>query len=127
MGLLRKYFRPEFLNRIDEIIIFHALTQEQIKEIVKLQLERVKRVAKGQGINLVFDDSVISYLAKIGYQPEFGARELKRKIRTELETRLAEEMIKGEIVEHDNILVLYDEKEGKIKFEKIKEEIKVEK
>ncbi|MGB9856547.1 MAG: AAA family ATPase [Dictyoglomaceae bacterium] len=125
MNLLRKYFRPEFLNRIDEIIIFHALTQEQIKEIVKLQLERVKRVAKGQGINLNFDDSIISYLAKVGYQPEFGARELKRKIRTELETKLAEVMLKGEISEGDDILVIYDENEKKVKFEKTKKEAEV--
>ncbi|MCS7201167.1 MAG: AAA family ATPase [Dictyoglomus sp.] len=122
MNLLRKYFRPEFLNRIDEIIIFHALTQEQIKEIVKLQLERVRKVAKGQGIELNFDESLISYLAKIGYQPEFGARELKRKIRNELETKIAEAMLKGEISEGDKIFVTYDENEKRIKFEKIKEE-----
>lgn len=122
MNLLRKYFRPEFLNRIDEIIVFHALTQEQIKEIVKLQLERVRKVAKGQGIDLNFDDSLVSYLAKVGYQPEFGARELKRKIRSELETKLAEAMLRGEISEGDKILILYNENDKSIKFEKIKEE-----
>ncbi|MCX7845481.1 MAG: AAA family ATPase [Dictyoglomaceae bacterium] len=122
MILLRKYFRPEFLNRIDEIIVFHALTQEHIKEIVKLQLERVREIARGQGIELDFDDSLISYLAKVGYQTEFGARELKRKIRSELETKLAEAMLKGEMSEGDKIFVIYDENERRVRFEKIKEE-----
>ncbi len=126
MGLLRKYFRPEFLNRIDEIIVFHALTQDQIREIVKLQLERVRRVAKGQGIELNFDDSIVFYLAKVGYQPEFGARELKRKLRNELEIKLAEAMLKGEISEGDKILVTYDEEVKCVKFEKIKEEEEIE-
>lgn len=126
MGLLRKYFRPEFINRIDEIIVFHALTQDQIREIVKLQLDRVRRVAKGQVIELIFDDSIVSYLAKVGYQPEFGARELKRKIRNELEIKLAEAMLKGEILEGDKILVTYDEEGKCVKFEKIKEEEEIE-
>jgi len=126
MGLLRKHFRPEFLNRIDEIIVFHALSQENIKDIVRLQLERVKRTAKGQGILLNFDESIIDYLAKVGYQPEYGARELKRKIRTELETKLAEAMLKGDITEGDEVLVRYDEDEKKVVFEKVKskEEVK---
>lgn len=126
MDLLRKYFRPEFINRIDEIIVFHALTQDQIREIVKLQLDRVRRVAKEQVIELIFDDSIVSYLARVGYQPEFGARELKRKIRNELEIKLAEAMLKGEILEGDKILVTYDEERKCVKFEKIKEEEEIE-
>lgn len=121
MGLLRNFFRPEFLNRIDEIIVFHALAKEQIKLITKLQLERVKLTARGQGIEIAFDDSLISHLTEVGYVPEFGARELRRKIRYEVETKLAKEMLKGEISEGDQVKISYDEKNG-VKVEKITRE-----
>ncbi|MBC7318264.1 ATP-dependent Clp protease ATP-binding subunit [Candidatus Bipolaricaulota bacterium] len=119
MEVLRRHFRPEFLNRIDEIIVFHALTKEQIKEIVRLQLERVKRMAKGQGIDLEFDESLIEHLAEVGYRPEFGARELRRKIQTEVENELAEALLSGEFTRGDRVLVRYDEQNGKVVFEKL--------
>jgi ATP-dependent Clp protease ATP-binding subunit ClpC len=112
MGLLRKYLRPEFLNRIDEIIVFHALDRAQIREIVGLQLERVKRLARGQGLTLEFDQSLIDYFAEVGYQPEFGARELRRQIRSQLETLLANAMLKGEVEEGDKVTFYYDRSEG---------------
>lgn len=112
MRILRVHFRPEFLNRIDEIIVFHALTEEQIKQITQLLLERVKRTARGQGIEIVFDDSILTHLAKVGYVPEFGARELRRKIQTEIETKLAREMLRGDIKEGDEVRISYTEKEG---------------
>ena len=118
MEVLRRHFRPEFLNRIDEIIVFHALTKEQIKEIVKLQLERVKRLARGQGIELEFDPSLVDHLAEVGYRPEFGARELRRKIQTEVENPLAEALLEGRFTRGDRVLVRYDEKEGRVKFER---------
>jgi ATP-dependent Clp protease ATP-binding subunit ClpC len=108
LDVLRRRFRPEFLNRIDEIIVFHALTPEQIREIVKLQLERVRRTARGQGIELEFDDSLIDHLAEAGYQPEFGARELKRVIRSQVETKLASAMLRGEITEGARVTIRYD-------------------
>ena len=122
MEILRRHFRPEFLNRIDEIIVFHALTKEQIKDIVKLQLERVKRMARGQGIELEFDESLVEHLAEVGYRPEFGARELRRKIQTEVENPLAEEMLSGRLTRGDKVLVRYDGE--KTIFEKITEEVK---
>lgn len=125
MDILKRYFRPEFLNRIDEIIVFHALTKEQVRDIVKLQLERVKRTAKAQNIDLVFDDSTVDYLADVGYSPEFGARELKRKIRNELETKLAKAMLDGTVQEGDKIRVKYDPNKNAIEFEKIVEEVKI--
>lgn len=106
-NVLRSQFKPEFLNRIDEIIIFRALTKEQIKLIVKLQLERVKRTARGQGINLEFSDKAVSQLADIGYQPEYGARELKRQIQNKIEAVLAKEMLAGKIKEGDSVMVDY--------------------
>lgn len=118
MQVLRIHFRPEFLNRIDEIIVFHALTKEQIKLITKLQLERVMKTARGQGIEITFDNSIIEHLAKVGYMPEFGARELRRKIQSEVETKLAREMLKGDIKEGAQVNISYSEKEG-VKIEKI--------
>jgi len=112
MVLLRRYLRPEFLNRIDEIIVFHALDRAQIRDIVGLQLERVKRLARGQGLTLEFDQSLVDYFAEVGYQPEFGARELRRQIRSQLETLLANAMLKGDIEEGDKVTFSYDRAEG---------------
>jgi len=118
MVLLRKYLRPEFLNRIDEIIVFHALDREQIRQIVGLQLERVKRLAKGQGLTLEFEDSLVDYFAEVGYQPEFGARELRRQIRSQLETKLAGAMLRGEIGEGDTVKFLHDRAADAVRWEK---------
>lgn len=118
VGVLRGIFKPKFLNRIDEIIVFHSLTKEQIKLIVKLQLERVKQTARGQGIELQFSDSVIDYLAEIGYQPEYGARELKRQIQSKIETGLSKEMLSGRVMEGDVVLV--DFKNSEVTFTKKK-------
>ncbi|MBE9010903.1 ATP-dependent Clp protease ATP-binding subunit, partial [Pseudanabaenaceae cyanobacterium LEGE 13415] len=107
MEVLRSHFRPEFLNRIDEIIVFHALDRDQIKQIVKLQLNQVQQLADGQNITLHFDESSINYLADEGYQPEYGARELRRQIRQQLETKLASEMLRGNIREGDTVTVRY--------------------
>ena len=89
MDVLRGHFRPEFLNRIDELIVFHALGREEIRHIVGLQLDRVARSAASQGVTLTFDGTLVDHFAEEGYKPEFGARELKRLIRSELETALA--------------------------------------
>ncbi|HWP47119.1 MAG TPA: AAA family ATPase [Candidatus Limnocylindrales bacterium] len=123
MGILRQHFRPEFLNRIDEIIVFHALSKEQIKEIVRLQLERVKRTAHAQNINLILEDSLVEYLAEVGYQPEFGARELKRRIRSEVETKLAAAMLKGDIKEGETVKLRYDRASQTILFDKVQEPV----
>jgi ATP-dependent Clp protease ATP-binding subunit ClpC len=112
LKLLRDYFRPEFLNRIDEIIVFEALDEKQIEQIVTLQLERIKRTARGQDIELIFEDSVARHLAKIGYLPEYGARELRRQIKSEIENRLARGILKGEIGEGSSVAVSYDSKKG---------------
>ncbi len=116
MSSLRQHFRPEFLNRIDEIIIFHALDREQIKTIVRLQLERVRQTARGQDIELSFDDTLIDHLAERGYLPEFGARELKRLIRQTLETKLAKAMLRSEVVEGSHVRCGYDPVKKEITF-----------
>ena len=116
MGVLRQHFRPEFLNRIDEIIIFHTLTADQIKEIVRLQLAVVTQTAEGQDIHLTVDDTLVDHLAAEGYQPDFGARELRRQIRVLLETRLAKAMLNGDVKEGDHVTFRYDKDKGEVAY-----------
>jgi ATP-dependent Clp protease ATP-binding subunit ClpC len=117
MDVLRSQFRPEFLNRIDEIIVFHALGRAEIRQIVELQLERVKRTAHAQRVELSFDGSMVEHLAQEGYRPEFGARELRRLIRSGIETRLARALLTGEIRERDRVIVRWDEAAEEVRFE----------
>ncbi|MEM4284495.1 MAG: AAA family ATPase, partial [Candidatus Caldarchaeum sp.] len=124
MVVLRRNFRPEFLNRIDEIIVFHALTQEQIREIVKLQLQKVSQMLSEQGVIAQWDDSLIEHLAEVGYQPEFGARELKRKIRSEVETELSSALLQGTLRAGDTVKVRYDTETRKVVIEKVPVEVK---
>ena len=118
MDVVRGHFRPEFINRIDEIIIFHALRREQIRAIVELQLERVKRTAHGQGVDLEVDELAVAHLAAAGFRPEFGARELRRLIRTELETELARAMLGNEVSEGDKVTARWDGEQKKIVLER---------
>jgi ATP-dependent Clp protease ATP-binding subunit ClpC len=117
MEVLRGHFRPEFINRIDEIIILHALDRAQIRDIVKMQLERVKRTTRGQGVALEIDDALIEYFANAGYRPEYGARELRRLIRSELETQLARAMLAGEVKEGSTVVARRDVERGRIVFD----------
>lgn len=112
MQVLRGHFRPEFLNRIDEIIIFDSLKRNEIGNIVQLQLDAIKQTALGQDISLMFDQSVIDHLAEEGYQPEFGARELRRLIRRLIEAPLAREMLAGKVKEGDTLTCSYAEPDG---------------
>ncbi|GGC47910.1 chaperone protein ClpB [Paraburkholderia caffeinilytica] len=118
MGVLKGHFRPEFLNRIDEIIVFHGLSRDNIRSIVQIQVDRVVRTAAAQDITLRIDGSVIDRLADAGYRPEFGARELKRQIRQELETRLAKEILSDALKSGDSVEVSYDKESGEVKFSK---------
>lgn len=117
--VLRGHFRSEFLNRIDEVIVFHSLTEEQLKLIASLQLEHVRRTAKGQGIDLHFDESLVTHLASVGFAPEFGARELRRRIQMEVETTLAKEILRGTFKAGDKVSVAYDEMKKQVMFKKI--------
>jgi len=98
ISLLRHHFRPEFLNRVDEVIVFRALEQAQLQEITRLLLEHLSaRLKKNAGFTLEWDDTATAYLAQKGYDPSFGARPLKRLIQQEVETPLSHHIIKGEI------------------------------
>ena len=114
---LRSHFRPEFLNRIDEIVLFHALDREQIRQIVELTLTRLERTARGQGVDLVWDESLLEHLAEAGYQPEYGARELQRLVRNEVESELAREILGGAIQPGDEVRVGYDPANDSVTFE----------
>jgi len=114
MGELSRYFRPEFINRIDEIIVFQALTRDQIREIVKLQLERVERRLKAQNITPKWTEALIDYLADRGYSPQFGARELRRVIQQEVEGLLARKLLAGEIAKGSTVEVDYDRSRGEL-------------
>jgi ATP-dependent Clp protease ATP-binding subunit ClpB len=111
---LRASFKPEFLNRIDDIVIFHNLTSEQLAAIVDIQLERVKKRLEGQHITLELSDDAKALLAREGYDPAYGARPLKRAIQKHIENPLAMEMLQGSFGEGAHILA--DVNEGKIVF-----------
>ncbi len=105
MGELKKTFRPEFLNRIDDIIVFHPLTEDNIKEIVKLMLGvLIKRLEQNE-VALEVSDEAMSYIAKKGFDPIFGARPLRRAIQSMIEDMLAEEMLEGRIKAGDRVRV----------------------
>ena len=103
--ILQESFKPEFLNRIDEVIIFETLSKKQISEIVKLQLDIVQKRLKNKNLFVEFDDSVNKYLAQKGYDPAYGARPLKRVIQTELLNNLAKEIVSKKFIENDKIKV----------------------
>ena len=97
MDMLKKTIRPEFLNRIDETIMFLPLTKEQIGGVVRLQLERVKDMLEPQGINLEWTDPAINYLSDVGYDPEFGARPVKRAIQRYVLNDLSKSLLAGTV------------------------------
>ena len=106
MGILKQYFRPEFLNRLDEIIVFQALDQAQIKKITDLLLQTLaRRFEKNLGGQLQWDEKALQYLAEKGYDPAYGARPLKRLIQQEVETLLSRKIISGEIKENHLVVM----------------------
>src|SRR5690606_34915494 len=94
---LKSHFRPEFLNRIDETIIFNSLGKDQINSIVRVQLKAVEARLKEKRIQVTFSDDAVQFLADRGFDPVYGARPLKRAIQTELLNPLSKEMISGHI------------------------------
>ncbi|KAI3595257.1 ATP-dependent Clp protease ATP-binding subunit, ClpC family [Cupriavidus necator H850] len=119
MKVLKGHFRPEFLNRIDDIIVFHALSRENIRAIVQIQLERVVRTAAAQDITVKLDDDLVDHLVEVGYQPEFGARELRRQIRQSVETGLAKEILGDKLKSGDSVELGYDKASDAVVFRKM--------
>jgi ATP-dependent Clp protease ATP-binding subunit ClpB len=113
---LRQHFRPEFLNRVDETIVFHALSEEDLLKIVDIQLERLRRRLAERRITLELSDAARRHLVKAGYDPSYGARPLKRTIQKELETPLGRKILAGEINDGETVAVGFDDARGELTF-----------
>ena len=116
MEALRAHFRPEFLNRIDDTIIFHGLTRSQLKEIVEIQVEHLRKRLEAQKIAIRLTDEAKDHLASEGYDPAFGARPLKRVIQREVQNPLSLKLLDGTFKEGDQVVV--EMKEGRLSFRK---------
>src|SRR5688572_15443683 len=110
---LQLHFKPEFLNRIDDIVIFHQLSREQIKQIIEVQLERLRAMLREREVTLVLEDSAKQLLAREGYDPNYGARPLKRAIQTLIQNPLAVKLLRSEITPGQTIRVTADGDEMK--------------
>ncbi len=106
--ILKNFFRPEFLNRVDEIVIFKPLTKEDLAQIVGIQLEHLADLLKDRGFSLEVTEAARRHLAEVGYDPEFGARPLKRAIQREIQDPLAKQILAGAFAEGDTILIDYN-------------------
>lgn len=126
MDMLRKTIKPEFLNRIDEIIMFNPLSKKDIREIVKLQVAELQNLLKGNNVQIKLSDYALEWLAKEGYDPQYGARPLKRLIQKELVNELSKKLLAGEVKPNETILI--DEVDGVLFFknEKAKKKAAVE-
>src|SRR6185437_9585583 len=113
---LRKHFRPEFLNRVDEIIVFHALSEEHLKKIVDIQLARLRQRLEERHIHLELSDRARTHLVEVGYDPAYGARPLRRTIQKEVETALGRLLLQGEIHDGQTVHVDYNPDRGGLTF-----------
>ncbi|MEN6606865.1 MAG: ATP-dependent chaperone ClpB, partial [Bryobacteraceae bacterium] len=113
---MRNSFRPEFLNRVDEVIVFHALSEEHLRRILDIQLGRLRERLAERHIQLELTDAASSHLVKAGYDPNYGARPLKRAIQREIETPLARLILAGEVRDGQDVAVDLDAEQGALKF-----------
>jgi ATP-dependent Clp protease ATP-binding subunit ClpB len=113
---MRHHFRPEFLNRVDEIIVFHALSEKHLKQIVDIQLELLRARLAERHITIRLTDGARTHLVRAGYDPLYGARPLKRAIQKEIETPLGRLILKGEVRDGKSVLVDYDSASGELAF-----------
>ncbi len=113
---LRNHFRPEFLNRVDEIIVFHALSEAHLKDIVEIQLRRLRDRLAERKITLELTDRAKTHLVRVGYDPSYGARPLKRAIQKEVENVLGRQILEGKVRDGQTVAIDYDEKRGQLTF-----------
>ena len=116
MGEVKTHFRPEFINRIDEIVVFHALDEKHIQSIAKIQLQYLAKRLEKMDMHLEVSDAALAELAKAGFDPVYGARPLKRAIQQEIENPLAKAILEGQFAAKDTVVV--DNRNGKIVFGK---------
>ncbi len=107
MELVSQHFRPEFINRIDDTVVFHSLSEEQIKNIALIQIKHLSQRLAQQNIMLEVSEKALSYLAVAGFDPVYGARPLKRVIQQKLENPLAQDLLQGKFKPGENIKVDY--------------------
>jgi len=121
MEAMRNSFRPEFLNRVDDMIIFHSLVKEQLREIIKLQVERLKERLAERKLSLKLSESALDFIADIGYDPVYGARPLKRAIQRYLETAIAKSILRGDFLTGD--LIFVDVEDERLAFKRLPAEM----
>jgi ATP-dependent Clp protease ATP-binding subunit ClpA len=105
LGALREHFRPEFLNRVDEVVVFGRLGREQLAEIVELQVARLRERLAERGVELELTEAATGLLAREGYDPAYGARPLKRLVQRRIENPLAQRLLAGEVGQGDRVVV----------------------
>jgi ATP-dependent Clp protease ATP-binding subunit ClpC len=113
---LKRTFRPEFINRIDEIIVFESLTPEHMLQIVDLQMKEIQERLLEQGLTVSLSSAARTWLANEGYEEQFGARPLRRALQRHVESPLSVQLLKGDLVSGDHVLI--DESDGKLVFQK---------
>ena len=118
MNAVSEHFRPEFINRIDELVVFHSLQKAQIRGIADIQLDRLRVRLSDRDMDLTVDDSAFDLLIEAGFDPIYGARPLKRAIQQQVENSLAQKILAAEFQAGDNILIRAEN--GHLVFEKIK-------
>jgi ATP-dependent Clp protease ATP-binding subunit ClpB len=116
MGVVQAHFRPEFINRLDEIVVFHPLDKAQIREIARIQTQYLGKRLAERGIRIEIRDSALALLGNVGFDPVYGARPLKRAIQQQLENPLATKILAGEFLSGDVITV--EAEGGKLVFSK---------
>jgi ATP-dependent Clp protease ATP-binding subunit ClpB len=116
---MRQHFRPEFLNRVDEVIVFHSLTEDQLKQIVDIQLTRLRQRLEERRIKLELTDAAKTHLVRVGYEPTYGARPLKRAIQKEVETELGRLLLQGKVRDGQTVRIDYDEDQSRLTFEPV--------
>ena len=115
MNSLKEHFKPEFLNRIDVITIFHALSQQELAQVAKILMKQLCKKLKGQNIELKLTERALKYLVEKGYDQEFGARPLRRVIEHEIEDKLAELILENDLKPTDSVIVDVENNELKLK------------
>jgi ATP-dependent Clp protease ATP-binding subunit ClpB len=105
MSALRNVFRPEFINRLDEIVVYRRLGRDELRNIVDIQLEQLRRRLARRELNLEIGDDAKDFLAEVGWDPQFGARPLKRAIQRHLEDALARRVLEGQFLPGDTVIV----------------------
>ena len=112
LGVVSHNFRPEFINRIDETVVFHPLDKENIRAIASIQLERLAKRMETRGYELVFTEALLDFIGEVGYDPIYGARPLKRAIQQEIENSLAQQVLSGQLL--PGKVVTIDYVDGKV-------------